>query len=266
MAGACSAISISLNSVPTVGVPTAAPFALSYGSLGHVLTSDNWAGYVIADTMPAQVLPRHRPGRAAIAGIGTVTDIRAQWLIPTVTCTARDTYSAIWVGIDGETDGTVEQVGTGVDCTNGQPNYYAWFEIFPRPSQDISQFPVKAGDNVSAEVKYNGAGVFDLTVQDLNSGQNFSTSRTNLRALRQSAEWVVEAPANQNNQVLPLAAFSTITFTQAKATINGQQCTISQCTWSHGALVMESPDRKLKAYPSPLNANGSSFSVAWRGS
>jgi hypothetical protein len=277
LASACSAISVSINTPSSVVVaPTPSPFPILYGSLGHVLTSDNWAGYVLSSNLPTQALPRRQPGRVTAINAnnanssansgGTVSDIQAQWVISALTCGAPATYSAIWVGIDGETDGTVEQVGTGGDCLNGQAHYYAWFEIFPRPSQDLSQFPVNAGDTVSAEVKYSGGGVFNLTLQDLTSGQTFKINPTNAHALRQSAEWVVEAPADQHNQVLPLAPFSTVTFSKAQATINGQRCTINRCGWPHDSLVMESAATKIKAYPSPLGADGGSFSVAWRGS
>ena len=275
LAGACSTVSVSISAPQSVAVSTATPFPLSYGSLGRVLTSDNWAGYVVSNNLPGQSLPRRqRPGQRPPSGIGNnpgsnsgvVSDVQAQWVVPTVTCGTADTYSAVWVGIDGETDGTVEQVGTGADCSKGQPDYYAWFEIFPRPSQDLSQFVVNPGDSVSADVQYGGAGVFNLTLQDLTTKQVFKVSRTNLRALRQSAEWVVEAPANQNNQVLPLADFSPTTFSQAQATINDQRCAIAQCAWSHSALVMENTSGKVRAYPSPLGTNGTSFSVDWHAS
>ena len=275
LTGACSALPLSISMAgPSVAsnsgsalssAPTATPFPLAYGRLGHVLTSDNWTGYVISNTLPAQTLNRRRVVRPAVNG-GTVSDVQAQWTVPTLSCGPAATFSALWVGIDGETDGTVEQVGTGADCSRGAPIYYAWFEIFPRPSQDLSQFQVSPGDSVLAEVSYKGSGQFDLTLQDLSSHQTFHVSRSNARALRQSAEWVAEAPATQNNQVLPLAAFSTVSFSKAQATINGQTCTPNSCVWPVAVLVMQSPGGKIKAYPSQLSADGGSFAVTWRAS
>ena len=44
MAGACSAISVSISVPPTAVGRTPSPFPISYSGLGHVLASDNWAG------------------------------------------------------------------------------------------------------------------------------------------------------------------------------------------------------------------------------
>ncbi len=256
---ACSALpnanaanSVLSAAAPTEVVPTVAP--LSYGQLGRVQLSDNWSGY-LADV---NSLRRQR---------GTVSDVKGQWVVPTVTCSsaarASDSYSAVWVGIDGSTDGTVEQVGTGQDCVKGQPTYYAWFEIFPRPSQNLSTFSVEAGDTVNAEVKFIGNGMFSLTLQDVTSGQNFTIKRADAVARRQSAEWIVEAPASQSKKVLPLANFSVVEIQQASVTINGQTSAIGSGQWRHTALVMANITGNVQAYPSPLDADGATFRVKW---
>jgi hypothetical protein len=237
---------------------------LNYGALGRVLISDNWAGYVVTATLPNQIWQRRQQGR--VLNSNGVTDVKAQWTVPAVYCGKTDSSSAVWIGIDGETDGTVEQLGTGQDCTGGQPSYYAWFEIFPRPSQSTDQLTIRPGDTISAEAQYNGSGRFTLTLNNLTSGQSFTVTRVNLRALRQSAEWVVEAPAAANHQILLLAPFGTATFSNASVTIGGQMTSILSQAWPHGALIMENTDGTLRAYPSALNAAGSGFSVAWHAS
>ena len=45
------------------------------------------------------------------------------------------TYAAFWVGLDGYTSKSVEQLGTDSDCTNvNSPSYYAWYEMYPAAS------------------------------------------------------------------------------------------------------------------------------------
>ena len=53
------------------------------------------------------------------------------WIVPTVTGSSRGTtYSAVWVGIDGYSDSTVEQIGTEEDVVNGGPSMHAWWEMY----------------------------------------------------------------------------------------------------------------------------------------
>src|SRR5467141_4046937 len=79
----------------------------------------NWAGYVAATDLSVPL--KH-----------SVTDVRGSWRVPTVVSSrTQDTASAIWVGIDGNSDRTVEQIGTEQDWTTGAPVYYAWFEMYP---------------------------------------------------------------------------------------------------------------------------------------
>ena len=41
-----------------------------------------------------------------------VSDVKGTWTVPTVTSSSVNSYSAVWVGIDGYADNTVEQIGT----------------------------------------------------------------------------------------------------------------------------------------------------------
>ena len=67
-------------------------------------TSNNWSGYVI--TAPA----------------GSVSDVTGSWVVPGVTCAPGETsFASFWIGIDGDSSPTVEQIGTDSDCQNGIP-------------------------------------------------------------------------------------------------------------------------------------------------
>jgi hypothetical protein len=208
-------------------------------------TSQNWSGYAIETNL-----------RAPQSNV--VSDVQGTWTVPVVTCAANTTYSAAWVGIDGYSDATVEQTGTEHNCINGQPFYYAWYEIYPQLPHQIT-LTIHPGDTISGEVNYANGG-FTLKLNDLTTGNTFSTFQI-VRANRQSAEWIAEAPASAR-AILPLANFGTIPFTNAQTTVNGITGPINNSTWQYTPLTMASVTT-LKAQPSSLSAGGRSFSVTW---
>ena len=196
-------------------------------------TSTNWSGYAV-------------PGTGATHVIGT-------WTQPSVTCAPREnSWSSPWVGIDGDTSGTVEQIGTDSDCQNGTPVYYAWYEMYPKFPVNLS-LAIKPGDTVSASVTTGGRGSFTLTIRDTTTGGSFTTTQKLKNAKLGSAEVIAEAPSSGG--VLPLANFGTVGF--SAATVNGK---------SIGSF---NPDRidmvsgtTTKATTSALSA-GTAFSVKW---
>ena len=105
------------------------------------VTSGNWSGYAVES--PSQF-----------------TEVLGSWVEPTAKCTSLGkTYGAFWVGLDGYTSKSVEQLGTDSDCKNvNSPSYYAWYEMYPAASVNHSttQFPVKPGDTMTASVTRSG--------------------------------------------------------------------------------------------------------------
>ena len=83
-----------------------------------------------------------------------------------------------------------------------------------------SAWPSSRATSIRGEVKYVGNDKFELTLTNLTTGQSFHTTQAAPGAARSTAEWIVEAP--YNGGVLPLANFGTVTFKNARATINGQ--------------------------------------------
>ena len=158
-------------------------------------TSQNWAGYAAAGTP------------------GTFTSVSSSWTQPAVTCTAQQTFSSFWVGLDGDGTQTVEQTGTEADCNNGKASYQGWFEMFPSAPVFYNN-PVAAGDAMSASVVANGGGAFTLTLSDQTQGWTQTTHQTSATAQLASAEIIAEAPSDATN-VLPLSSFGTVNFTAA---------------------------------------------------
>jgi len=213
-------------------------------------TSENWGGYGIQTNLGA---PQ----------VNAVTDVKGSWVVPAVDCTVTPTgYSSLWIGIDGYSSNTVEQIGTDSDCSSGTPHYSAWYEIYPKASKNVNM-AIRPGDVMIAEVQYLGSGSFLLSMTDLTTGASFSTTEKSNKAERSSAEWVAEAPSTGNNKVLNLADYGTAYFTSAQATLNGHTGTISDPAWQNDAVLTQYANGTVKAMPSPLSSDGSAFSVSW---
>jgi peptidase A4-like protein len=196
-------------------------------------TSTNWSGY-------------------AVTG-GHYTKVTSSWTVPAVKCSGT-AYSSFWVGLDGDTSGTVEQTGTDSDCSGSTPQYYAWYEMYPKFPFNYSN-PVSPGDQMSATVSTNGSGSFTLTISDGSKWTQTTTARLKSAKLA-SAEVIAEAPSSSGG-VLPLANFGTVNF--SGAAVNGS--TLTSSTPGLDAITMASGST-VKAQPSSIS-NGS-FSVAWK--
>jgi hypothetical protein len=201
-------------------------------------TSTNWSGYAVT------------------AGRGAVTAVSGSWVVPTVSGSGTS-YSSDWVGIDGFSSPTVEQIGTDSDLSGGAPQYYAWYEMYPSGSVEIP-LAIHAGDTITASVAYGASG-FTLSISDATTGKSFTTTKTASGAQRSSAEWVVEAPSSFSG-ILPLADFGKVTFTGAQATINGSTGAIDSFTASGEqvySINMESRSGATEDTTSALTDSGS---------
>jgi hypothetical protein len=241
-----SLVGVLLLSSSSVGAVTNTP--------NHKLkngTSTNWSGYVAQTSL-------NKPQN------DSVTDVKGQWVMPSVYCPSTSmsvVYSSAWVGIDGYSNGTVEQIGTETDCNYASLVHYAWYELYPKYPVRIL-LAVNPGDTVNAEVRYMANNQYVMTINNLTTGQSYSTTQK-ASAKRQSAEWVVEAPSSAGS-VLPLANFGTVSFTNATATLNGVTGAISNGTWQHDAITMTSSTGVVKAIPSALDSTGQAFSDTWQ--
>lgn len=198
-------------------------------------TSTNWSGYAVTGSR--------------------YTSVSAAWTEPSVTCSGTTAYSSFWVGLDGDTSNTVEQTGTDADCSGSTPQYYAWYEMYPKFPTNLRN-PVQPGDHLTATVTTDGNGRFTLTLSDTTRGWTNSTSARLKSAKLASAEVIAEAPSSSGG-VLPLANFGTVGFSGAKAngaTLTSSSPGIDPITMQSGSIV--------KAQPSSIS-NGA-FSVTWK--
>ncbi|MEV7603375.1 G1 family glutamic endopeptidase [Kitasatospora sp. NPDC089797] len=196
-------------------------------------TSSNWSGY-------------------AATG-GKFTSVSAEWDQPAVTCTDTNTYSAFWVGLDGDGSKSVEQIGTEADCSRGTPYYSSWYEMYPAYPTNFRN-PVSPGDHFVASVSTNGNGSFTLTIHNTTAGWSHSVAKTLKNAALASAEVIAEAPSTTSG-VLPLADFGTVGFTNAS--VNGKALSDS-----NPSVIDMATSKVTKATTSEIT-DGADFSVTW---
>ena len=217
---------------------TAGATAIRHSSPNHRITrstSTNWAGYAAT-------------GRR-------FTRVSATWKQPTASCTSATSYSSFWVGLDGDTSGTVEQTGTDADCSGGTPVYYAWYEMYPKFPKNLS-LAIHPGDTIHASVTTDGSGNFTLTIANRTTGASFTTKQKLRSARLSSAEVIAEAPSSSGG-VLPLTNFGTVGF--SAATANGQAIG----SFNPDPITMVTSTGTVKASPSSLSG-GTAFTVTWK--
>lgn len=213
-------------------------------------TSTNWSGYTVETNFD------HPQANSA-------NSVSGNWVVPSVATSSSDGFSAIWVGLDGFADDTVEQIGTGQDMISGTAQYYAWYEMFPNPSVLIDGFPVEPGDMIGANVTYVGGNTVQLSITNYTQKvtQTFPFVRELGGTERSSAEWIVEAPS-EDDVILPLANFGTVHWTECQANLRGHTGSISSHHWQYESLDMVQDDI-LKAHTSGLHHHGENFHVNW---
>jgi hypothetical protein len=162
--------------------------------------SNNWSGY----------------NQGALEqGNKTFTSISGTWTVPTASARKSNEaeYSATWIGIGGgcidagctATDNTLIQDGTGQDIdATGHASYYAWWEIIPAPSVNLSgcspdpSCTVAAGDQVTSTIATAANGLWTMSMTDGTRGWTWSMSIA-YSSTEGSAEWIEETPVVVDN-------------------------------------------------------------------
>ena len=158
------------------------------------VSESNWAGYV----------------DVAKAGT-TFRSMSAEFRVPTVKCTSSNSQASIWIGLDGKTDNTIEQLGLSTNCDLGTPVYQGWYEMFPKGTVYRGYYS-HPGDLISLSVSYNYSNHQYSFVYDdkTNAASSFSIpavcpAKYTCRNL--DAEAIMEAAGGTN-----VSRFSKVTF------------------------------------------------------
>ncbi|MGZ4411558.1 MAG: G1 family glutamic endopeptidase, partial [Gaiellaceae bacterium] len=240
--------------------------AVVTGGTATSQTSTNWAGYAITSS-----------SQAAKA----FTSVSGRWVQPSVDCTQTSpAFAAFWIGLGGFSAGSqaLEQIGTQASCDpSGGASYSIWYEVIPAPSVPIP-LTVEPGDTVAAGVTIKRHTV-TLTIRDLTKGTSFRKQLHMAVPDGSSAEWIAEAPSACDGrggcQVVPLADFGSVAFTNAATRVAGHLGTIFDFAWTPTAINLQSDSAQpvgntldqssstVSAITSPVSSDGRSFSVSW---
>jgi len=220
-------------------------FPLLTNSRNQRLISSDWSGYTVASD-----LNYPQP---------SVTSVNGSWTVPTVNVSLRDSFSAAWIGIGGQFDGTLIQAGTEQDSTNGQGTYSAWYELLNGNAVTIDSLSVMPGDRITASISLLDptTSIWSIEIHDVTNEQSFQKNIFYDSSML-SAEWIVERPTI-NNRVMTLADFGQVTFTGCTATMSSTVGTVS--SFPHIQIIMYNRQNTQLVSVSPLTSNGSSFTV-----
>ena len=222
----------------------------------HEPAQGNWAGYV---------------AEASPAASGAVTAVSGDWTVPKVSGVASAAMD-VWVGIDGEGNDTVEQVGiTGDIDKAGKAEYYAWYQMRPGPERRIKELKIKPGDKISASVVYmpsTNSFIVKISVNKEKPVTKVGLNPPGTSAQRLSAEWIIEETGGPGDAFsgptfLPLANFDDVKFSKASATINGNSGPINNSAWHNQSLSFSSlaTTGAKGANASALTNGGTGFTV-----
>jgi len=226
------------------------------------LTSDNWSGY--ADVACKTCALRY---------------VSADFTVPHLNPAKSpdNSWAAHWVGLDGATNSTVEQVGIDTYVSGGVDYYDAWYEMFPAAAQ-VYSLAASPGDNIQVSV-YTVNGTYYLSLNDTTLGAGFTATATfpaGTTGQDKSAEVITEAPSELSGGSLiqlPLADYGQVNYNNATVTSRGgtHGGLGSTSLWSGYAIKMVGSTETTLSTPSGLlngtNSSGipvSDFTAGWQ--
>jgi hypothetical protein len=219
-----------------------------------VVQSSNWSGY--ASVIKTSV---------------KISEITADFTIPSVNCakssigTSGTAYDAIWAGLDGFNDDTVEQEGVDAFCTSttSAPMYYAWYEMFPNGPVAFSG--VSPGDAITVTTQKSGSD-WVLTLHDISTGGGFTTKQPCPKGSTckdASAEVITEDPGT-STPVYDLADFGMVNQTaillHSSTGLRGSM--YSPKLWNLDEIEMTDGSGGVMAAPGPTYA-WQAFNNSW---
>lgn len=220
----------------------------AFTSKAHVqsLISLTWSGYVVSSDF-SYPTPE-------------VIGVSAHWVVPYVTLSVSNTYSSAWIGIGGQFDNSLIQIGTEHDSVNGKERILAWYELLPDYAVNIPM-NISAGDYMSASINLidNSTGLWLMRIANLSNGESFSKN-VYYNSTLLSGEWIVERPT-LNGKVSELANFGVVTFTEAYVNINNEVLPIGKTSFSQIHLT-DHQNTQLTTI-SKISPEGTSFTVQY---
>jgi hypothetical protein len=209
----------------------------------------DWSGYAVSTS-----LKNPQP---------SVTEVSGTWTVPSIMATPGYTSSASWVGVGGQFDPTLIQVGTEHDAMNGVANYTAWYELLPSSPKYLN-LNISPGDTITASIRLMDpvTNTWSIDIKDATRGQSFQTS-VSYQSSMLTAEWIVERPTI-GRHVSVLSDFGSVTFTGCRAVVGGKTGGLLDFP-STGFILYGRRGNPLDSISQP-SSDGSSFTVFYESS
>lgn len=250
--------------LPRVQLPvrlphTHLPTRITANAANGSSTSGNWAGYA-----------------AVACDLCALRYSAATWTVPAVSCPDSVigsnglAYVSEWAGLDGFTDGTVEQTGVSAYCTSStaDPAYYAWYEMYPLGP--VTFGGISPGDVVSASVFYSAVNDnYQLTLTDQSTGGVIATTQACPASCdNASAEVITEDPGGAVPGGINLADFGRIDYSGLRVTsrigVRGDYGPSNGFWFPQSVTMVNGSD--VLAYPGGTTDGGAAFPVFWNAS
>ncbi len=215
---------------------SANPHAASSATDGPALSS-NWSGQVATG--------------------GTYTSVHGSWVVPTVSATIDDEYSATWIGIDGTSSPTLIQTGTAQESGSASTDYYPWYELLPNEETPIDQV-VEPGDSMTSSITETSTAnqTWSIVLTDTTEGWTFQKS-VHYDTPGASAEWIEEAPT-VNGEQTTLPDYGSVAFTGMS--VAGPNTAGAD----YSPIYMVDPDdTEIVSWPDAYDAGTSSFTAQY---
>ena len=163
--------------------------------------------------------------------------------------------ASFWVGLGGQMDPRLAQIGTDSFAQSGAaPVYDTWYEMYRKPSVELDPnvISVRPGDLVTASVIETSHGRFRLVLVNHTTHQRFAVAQTGLGVATTAGAVIAELPASSYK--LALAHFGSVAFTN---------CSVAGQPLGNVPLTMYEifRDRTTQARASDLGADNASFTV-----
>jgi hypothetical protein len=195
----------------------------------------------------------------------TFTKVSGNWTAPSVTCGAEDQVTSDWVGLDGFSTPTVEQLGTLSWCYKGKATYFTWYEMYPAATTTVGT-AVRPGDKIAASVTRSGTSYTFKLTDSTTSGNNISVTKICALATckDKSAEWISERPSFPIG-VAPQAHYNAFKITNGSETANGKAGAIGAGPGVNVITMLDATGAYNLNAVSALTG-GNSFSTTWKNS
>ncbi|GES65272.1 aspergillopepsin [Aspergillus terreus] len=185
----------------------------------NVAYSNNWSGVVREQPPPN----------------GIYTAVSATFTVPKPTSVSGDQEAgSAWVGIDGDTySNAILQAGVDFYARDGQAYNQPWFEWYPEAAHNFDNIQVATGDTIAVKVHAlspsQGVAIIENKSNGQSATQTLNAPHASATLAGQNADWIVE-DFTSGASMVPLADFSSVTFTGAGAHGGNEHFGVSDAT------------------------------------